>query len=86
MKKHKAGRVVGRRVNGVEEPVVWQSGLEWLGVKPAVKQRMLDLYGGEDGILQMMRDACPICRAGGEHEYSDEPQVFVEPLHLDLGA
>jgi hypothetical protein len=35
---------------------------------PEFKQALLEEFGGIEGLRQMMRDACPICSAGGRHE------------------
>ncbi len=36
---------------------------------PELMQALLDEFGGIEGVRRMMRDACPICSAGGQHEH-----------------
>jgi hypothetical protein len=36
---------------------------------PELMQALLEEYGGIEGLRQLMRDACPICSAGGQHEH-----------------
>ena len=66
-KKKRPGRTVPRRrAFGPSRPMV--PGVLYFDGPPEFKRQVLAIYGGEEGILQAMRDACPICAVGGVHD------------------
>ncbi len=36
---------------------------------PELMQALLEEFGGIEGVRRMMRDACPICSACGQHQH-----------------
>ncbi len=70
-KKKKQGRVIGRRrdVSGQATDLVFfqATDLVFFG-PPELRAQYLERFGGIEGLRQLMRDACPICSAGGRHD------------------
>lgn len=60
-KKHKQGRVIGRRVNGLPEMLPASGEIGWFNCSPEFKNQVLRMFGGEEGLREAMREACPIC-------------------------
>ncbi len=67
--KRKPGRVIGRRRQVLTDQAL---DLVFFG-PPGLRAEYLARFGGIQGLREMMRDACPICSAGGHHdEFHDQ--------------
>ncbi len=65
-RKRKVGRVIGRR-RDVAVATDTAVDMVFFG-PPELRAVYLERFGGIEGLRQLMRDACPICSAGGHHD------------------